>query len=98
VVREPSDAVIASETSPKKVKEVASDMKDEMTFITKKTEYPDVYELYESPKAKMYDFAGIPTIGVSKMVREWFGEKTELVILFRKNKINERWEPVSVIN
>jgi len=95
--REPSDSIIATNTSPKKVKEV-SIIKDEMAFITKKTEYPDVYELYESPTAKMYDYAGIPTIGVSKMVREWFGEKTELVILFRKNKINDRWGPVSVIN
>ena len=97
VAREPSDSVIASDTSPKKAKEVP-EMKDEMIFITKKTEYPDVYELYESPTAKMFDFAGIPTIGVSKMVREWFAEKTELVILFRKNKINDRWEPVSVMN
>jgi len=46
----------------------------------------------------MFDYAGIPTIGVSKLMREWFGEKTELVILFRKNKINERWVPVSVMN
>lgn len=97
VGREPSDAVITSETSPRKVKEV-SVMKDEIEFITRKTDYPDVYELYESPMAKMYDFAGIPTIGVSKLMREWFGEKTELVILFRKNKINDRWEPDSVIN
>ena len=74
------------------------EMKDEMIFITRKTDQPDVYELYESPTAKMYDFAGIPTIRVSKMVREWFAEKTELVILFKKNKINERWEPVSVMN
>lgn len=97
VVREPSDAVIAIDTSPKKVKEV-SIMKDEMAFITRKSEYPDVYELYESSNSKMYDYAGISTIGVSKMVREWFAEKTELVILFRKNKINDRWEPDSVIN
>ena len=69
-----------------------------MIFITKKTEYPDVYELYESPKAKMYDYAGIPTIAFSKLMREWFRENTELVILFRKNKINERWGPVSVMN
>jgi len=97
VGREPSDAVIASETSPKKVKEVP-EMKDEMEFITRKTEYPDVYELYESSNSKMYDYAWLSTIGVSKMVREWFGEKTELVILFKKNKINDRWEPVSVMN
>ena len=97
VAREPNDSVVAPETSPKKVKEVP-DTKDEMVFITKQTEYPDVYELYESPKAKMFDLAGIPTIGVSKLMREWFAEKTELVILFRKNKINDRWEPVSVMN
>ena len=97
VGREPSDSVVATDTSPKKAKEVP-EMKDEMIFITKKTEYPDVYELYESSNSKIYDYAGIPTIGVSKMVREWFGEKTELVILFRKNKINERWGPVSVKN
>ena len=98
VARFPCDAIVETNTSPKKVKEVASDMKDEMVFITKQTEYPDVYELYESPKAKMFDLAGIPTIGVSKLMREWFAEKTELVILFRKNKINDRWEPDSVIN
>jgi L-rhamnose mutarotase len=97
VGREPSESIVATDTSPKKMKEVP-EMKDEMIFITRKTEYPDVYELYESPKAKMYDYAGIPTIGVSKLMREWFGEKTELVILFKKNKINERWGPVSVIN
>ena len=74
------------------------EMKDEMIFITRKTDQPDVYELYESPTAKMYDYAWLSTIGVSKLIREWFGEKTELVILFRKNKINDRWEPVSVIN
>jgi len=97
VEKEPRDSIIRTDTSPKKTKEVP-EMKDEMIFITKKTEYPDVYELYESSNSKMYDYAGIPTIRVSKMVREWFGEKTELVILFRKNKINERWGPVSVIN
>lgn len=74
------------------------EMKDEMIFITRKTDQPDVYELYESPTAKMYDYAWLSTIGVSKLIREWFGEKTELIILFRKNKINDRWEPVSVIN
>jgi hypothetical protein len=97
VGREPSHSIVATNTSPKKVKEVP-EMKDEMIFITKKTEYPDVYELYESSNSKMYDYAWISTIGVSKMVREWFKEKTELVILFRKNKINDRWGPVSVIN
>jgi hypothetical protein len=97
VGREPSDAVIVIDTSSKKVKEVP-DTKDEMIFITKQTEYPDVYELYESPKAKMFDYAWLSTIGVSKLMREWFAEKTELVILFRKNKINEKWDPVSVIN
>lgn len=97
ITREQNDSVVAPETSPKKVKEVI-DMRNEMVFITRKTEYPDVYELYESPTAKMYDYAGIPTIGVSKLMREWFGEKTEIVILFRKNKINERWEPVSLMN
>jgi len=79
-------------------KSVQKEMKDEMIFITKKTEYPDVYELYESSNSKMYDYAGIPTIGVSKLMREWFRDKTELSILFRKNKINERWEPVSLMN
>jgi len=74
------------------------EMKDEMIFITKKTDHPDVYELYESSNSKMYDYAGIPTIGVSKLMREWFRDKTELSILFRKNKINERWEPVSLMN
>jgi hypothetical protein len=97
VGRESSDSVVATDTSPKKAKE-GPKMKDEMIFISKKTEYPDVYELYESSNSKMYDYAGVSTIGVSKMVREWFGEKTELVILFRKNKINEKWDPVSVIN
>ena len=95
--REPSDSVATTDTSPKKAKEV-QETKDEMIFISKKTEYPDVYELYESSNSKMYDYAGIPTIGVSKMVREWFGDKTELAILFRKNKINDRWEPVSLMN
>lgn len=97
VAREPSDSVVAPEISPKKVKEVPY-TKDEMVFISKKTEYPDVYELYESSNSKMYDYAGIPTIGVSKLMREWFAEKTELVILFRKNKITDRWDPVSVMN
>lgn len=97
VAREPSDSVLATDTSPKKTKEVL-DTKDEMIFITKQTEYPDVYELYESPKAKMFDLAWLSTIGVSKLMREWFAEKTELVILFRKNKVNDRWEPVSVMN
>lgn len=97
VAREPSDSVLATDTSPKKTKEVL-DTKDEMIFITKQTEYPDVYELYESPKAKMFDLAWLSTIVVSKLMREWFAEKTELVILFRKNKVNDRWEPVSVMN
>jgi len=79
-------------------KSVQKEMKDEMIFITKKTEYPDVYELYESSNSKIYDYAGISTIGVSKLMREWFREKTELVILFKKNKVNERWGPVSLMN
>ncbi len=83
-------AIIAIDMSP--------EMKDEMIFITRKTEYPDVFELYEPSNAKMYDYAGIPTIGVSKLMREWFIEKNDLIILFKKNKINDRWEPVSMMN
>ena len=91
-------AIENKESIIEKSKEVSEIVKNEMIFITRKSEYPDVYELYEPSNPKMYDYAGIPTIGVSKMVREWFREKTELVILFRKNKINERWEPESLMN
>ena len=59
----------------------------------KKTEYPDVYEINTGKKT---EYAGIPNIHISQVVRLWFSDKNQLRVLFKQNTINEKWEPISI--
>jgi hypothetical protein len=74
--------------------------KDEATFLMKKTEFPDVYEIYmfyssNSKKAKI-GYAGIPNIECSVMVKNWFLEKEEIYAKCKKNPVNDKWIPVQL--
>lgn len=74
--------------------------KDEAKFLMKKTEFPDVYEIYmfdssNSKKAKV-GYAGIPNIECSVMVKSWFVDKEELYAKCKKNPVNEKWIPVQL--
>ena len=62
-------------------------------FLMKKTEYPDVYEINTGKKI---EYAGIPNIHISQVVRLWFSDKNQLRVLFKQNTINEKWEPISI--
>jgi hypothetical protein len=75
--------------------------KDEAKFLMKKTEFPDVYEIYmfdnsNSKKAKV-GYAGIPNIECSVMVKNWFQDKEELYAKCKKNPVNEKWIPVQLV-
>lgn len=74
--------------------------KDEAKFLMKKTEFPDVYEIYmfdssNSKRAKV-GYAGIPNIECSVMVKNWFIDKEEIYAKCKKNPINEKWIPVQL--
>jgi hypothetical protein len=75
--------------------------KDEAKFLMKKTEFPDVYEIYmfdssNSKKAKI-GYAGIPNIECSVMVKNWFFDKDEIYAKCKKNPVNEKWIPVQLL-
>ena len=75
--------------------------KDEAKFLMKKTEFPDVYEIYmfdssNTKKAKV-GYAGIPNIECSVMVKNWFLDKEEIYAKCKKNPVNEKWIPVQLM-
>jgi len=75
--------------------------KDEAKFLMKKTEFPDVYEIYmfdssNTKKAKV-GYAGIPNIECSVMVKNWFLDKEEIYAKCKKNPVNDKWIPVQLM-
>jgi len=75
--------------------------KDDATFLMKKTEFPDVYEIYmfdssNSKKAKI-GYAGIPNIECSVMVKNWFIDKEEIYAKCKKNPVNDKWIPLQEV-
>lgn len=85
------------------VEQIKLDEKTEATFLTRKTESPDVYELFMFDKSKgkkvRVDIAGIPDVKTSVMVREWFVESEDnLYVKYKKHPINERWIPQYVVS
>jgi len=75
--------------------------KEDATFLMKKTEFPDVYEIYmfdssNSKKAKI-GYAGIPNIECSVMVKNWFIDKEEIYAKCKKNPVNDKWIPVQEV-
>jgi hypothetical protein len=75
--------------------------KDDAKFLMKKTEFPDVYEIYmfdssNSKKAKV-GYAGIPNIECSVMVKNWFLDKEEIYAKCKKNPVNDKWIPVQLM-
>jgi hypothetical protein len=75
--------------------------KDEAKFLMKKTEFPDVYEIYmfdssNSKKAKV-GYAGIPNIECSVMVKNWFIDKEEIYAKCKKNPVNDKWIPLQEV-
>ena len=84
---------------------IASNMpakgKDDAKFLMKKTEFPDVYEIYmfdssNAKKAKI-GYAGIPNIECSVMVKNWFIDKDEIYAKCKKNPVNDKWIPVQLM-
>jgi hypothetical protein len=83
------------------VKQVQTKGKDEAKFLMKKTEFPDVYEIYmfdssNSKKAKV-GYAGIPNIECSVMVNNWFLDKEEIYAKCKKNPVNDKWIPLQEV-
>jgi hypothetical protein len=75
--------------------------KNEAKFLMKKTEFPDVYEIYmfdssQAKKAKV-GYAGIPNIECSVMVKNWFLDKEEIYAKCKKNPVNDKWIPVQLV-
>jgi hypothetical protein len=75
--------------------------KDEAKFLMKKTEFPDVYEIYmfdssNAKKAKV-GYAGIPNIECSVMVKKWFIDKDEIYAKCKKNPVNDKWIPTQLV-
>lgn len=90
----------SSQQQTQQVTQVQPKGKDEAKFLMKKTEFPDVYEIYmfdssNSKKAKV-GYAGIPNIECSVMVKNWFVDKEELYAKCKKNPVNEKWIPVQL--
>ena len=90
----------SSQTNSQQAAILQSKGKDEAKFLMKKTEFPDVYEIYmfdssNSKKAKV-GYAGIPNIECSVMVKNWFQDKEELYAKCKKNPVNEKWIPVQL--
>jgi hypothetical protein len=100
----PPHAVVDDAKTPQSSQQVVPvqlKSKDEATFLMKKTEFPDVYEIYmfdssNSKKAKV-GYAGIPNIECSVMVKNWFLEKDEIYAKCKKNPVNEKWIPVQLL-
>ena len=100
----PPHAVVDDSKTPQSSQQavpVQLKSKDEATFLMKKTEFPDVYEIYmfdssNSKKAKV-GYAGIPNIECSVMVKNWFLEKDEIYAKCKKNPVNEKWIPVQLL-
>jgi L-rhamnose mutarotase len=97
--RQSNDDII--QTPSQAGKQVQTKGKDEAKFLMKKTEFPDVYEIYmfdssNSKKAKV-GYAGIPNIECSVMVKNWFIDKDEIYAKCKKNPVNEKWIPVQLM-
>jgi hypothetical protein len=91
---------ICSGNSNDEIKQHQPKSKDEAKFLMKKTEFPDVYEIYmfdssNSKKAKV-GYAGIPNIEYSVMVKNWFIDKDEIYAKCKKNQVNDKWIPVQL--
>ena len=72
--------------------------KNEATFLTKMTEYLDVYEIFIFDKTKgkkaRIGYAGIPDIKTSVMMKEWFKTvEDEIYVKYRKHPVNDKWIP-----
>jgi len=90
----------SSGKSNDEIKQHQPKSKDEAKFLMKKTEFPDVYEIYmfdssNSKKAKV-GYAGIPNIECSVMVKNWFIDKEEIYAKCKKNPVNDKWIPVQL--
>jgi hypothetical protein len=97
--RQSNDDII--QTPSQRGKQVQTKCKDEAKFLMKKTEFPDVYEIYmfdssNSKKAKV-GYAGIPNIECSVMVKNWFIDKDEIYAKCKKNPVNDKWIPVQLM-
>lgn len=96
----PTNTVEISQQSSQ-IQQIQTKGKDEAKFLMKKTEFPDVYEIYmfdssNSKKAKV-GYAGIPNIECSVMVKNWFLDKDEIYAKCKKNPVNEKWIPVQLL-
>lgn len=90
--------------SPKREEpmEVKQETRSEATYLMRKTEYPDAYELYMFDKVRnkkaQIGYAGILNIETSAMVRGWFKDGAEiLTVKFKRHPENDKWIPQYVI-
>ena len=68
------------------------------SFIIKKTELPDIYELYCSKENKLfkYGIASINTLACSKFIRDIIKENEDIYVKCSYNKLFNKWIPYSL--
>ena len=73
------------------------------TFVVKKTEYPDVYELYKIKNGgggaalEKHSYAAVSALATSKMMKGVFAEREEARMKCRYNSGFKRWVPIECI-
>lgn len=79
-----------------------SDNEEEVfeTFVVKKTEYPDVYELYKIKSGgalEKHSYAAVSAMATSKMMKGVFAERSESRMKCRYNSGFKRWVPIECV-
>ncbi len=70
------------------------------TFVVKKTEYPDVYELYKIKSGgalEKHSYAAVSAMATSKMMKGVFAEREEAQMKCRYNSGFKRWVPIECV-
>jgi mRNA capping enzyme, catalytic domain len=70
------------------------------TFVVKKTEYPDVYELYKIKSGgalEKHSYAAVSAMVTSKMMKGVFAERDEAQMKCRYNSGFKRWVPIECV-
>jgi hypothetical protein len=95
--KEPSDESLTSKSG-----EVLPEQKFQIDantyckFLVKSTQIPDIYELHcksASGNVEKYGYAAIPSMGLSKSIKEWISEGESKVMRCKYHKIFKKWVP-----
>jgi len=110
-VNKPSNQSSANKSSNQSVNKFSSnklviDIKKPFNFQIKKTDLPDIYQLYYYQNNKMIcldGYAGVPDMSTSKLLREIFDtmgdtDDIKVVVKCEYSDIYNKWVPKSVTN